>query len=72
MANCVDPEQTDPSEAALSESALCAYAILSETLVYQILGHLPLSTIFLPNEFQLLLVCYKILLRTGFMGENVV
>ena len=35
----VDPDLT----AVWSESALFAYAILSETLVYKILGHLPYS-----------------------------
>ena len=37
MANSVDPDQ---SEAVLSWSALFAYVILSEILVYKILGHL--------------------------------
>ena len=41
MANSVDPDQTAPSGAVWSGSALFAYAILSETLVYEILGHLP-------------------------------
>ena len=31
--NCVDPDQTAPT--------LFTYAILSDTLVYDILGHLP-------------------------------
>ena len=35
MANSVDPDQTAPSEAVGSGSALFAYAIL-----YKILGHL--------------------------------
>ena len=35
MANSADPDQT-----ASSGSALFAYAILSETLVFKILGHL--------------------------------
>ena len=39
MANSVDPEQTAPS--VCSGSVLFAYAILSETLVFKILGHLP-------------------------------
>ena len=34
MANSVDPDQT-------AGSALFAYNVLSETLVFQILGHLP-------------------------------
>ena len=33
MANSIDPDQSAPS--------LLAYTILSETLVYQIFGHLP-------------------------------
>ena len=38
MANSVDPDQTAPrSDLGLH----FAYAILSETLVYEILGHLP-------------------------------
>ena len=40
MANSVDPDQTAPSGAVWSGSALFAYAILSETLVYEILGYL--------------------------------
>ena len=41
MANSADPDQIAPSGAVWSGSALFAYAILSETLVYEILGHLP-------------------------------
>ena len=41
MANSVDPDQTASSEAVGSGSALFAYIILSDTLVYEILGHLP-------------------------------
>ena len=40
MANSVDPGQTAPSRAVWSGSTLFAYAILSDTLVYKILGHL--------------------------------
>ena len=40
MAKSIDPNQTAPSEADWSESALFAYAILLETLVFEILGHL--------------------------------
>ena len=39
MANSVDPDQTAPSGAVWSGSALFAYAILSDTLVYEILRH---------------------------------
>ena len=39
MANNVDADQTAPSGAVWSGSALFAYAILLETLVYKILGH---------------------------------
>ena len=39
MANSEDPYQTAPSGAIKSGSALFAYAILSTTLVYKILGH---------------------------------
>ena len=38
MANCVDPDQTAPSGAVLSGSTLFAYAILSETFLYESLG----------------------------------
>ena len=41
MANSVDPDQTAPLGAVWSGSALFAYVILSETLVFEILGHLP-------------------------------
>ena len=41
MTNSVDPDQT----AVWSGSALFAYVILSETLVFEILGHLPYSAI---------------------------
>ena len=41
MANYVDPDQTAPEGAVWSGSTLFAYAILSETLVYEALGHLP-------------------------------
>ena len=40
-ANSVDPDQTAPSGAVWSGSALFAPAILLVTLVYEILGHLP-------------------------------
>ena len=40
MANSEDPDQTAPSGAVWSGSALFAYAILSETFVYEISGHL--------------------------------
>ena len=41
MTKSVDPDQTAPSGAVWSGSALFAYSILSDCLVYQILGHLP-------------------------------
>ena len=41
MTNNINPDQPAPSGAILSGSTLFAYAILSETLVYKILGHLP-------------------------------
>ena len=40
MANSVDPDQTAPEGAVWSGSVLFAYAILSETLVFEILGYL--------------------------------
>ena len=40
MANNVDPDQTALG-AVCSGSALFAYVILSDTLVFEILGHLP-------------------------------
>ena len=36
MANSVEPDQTAPSGAVWSGSAMFAYAILSETLVHEI------------------------------------
>ena len=39
MANSEDPDQTATSGAVLSGSALFAYGILSETLVFKILGY---------------------------------
>ena len=39
MANNVDPDQTATSGVVWSGSALFAYAILSEMLMYKILGH---------------------------------
>ena len=41
MANSVDPDQTAPSGAVWYGSALFAYVILSDTLVFKILGYLP-------------------------------
>ena len=41
MANSVDPDQATPLGAVWSGAALFAYAILSDTLVYNILGHSP-------------------------------
>ena len=41
MANSEDPDQTAPSGAVWSGSALFAYGILLVTLVFEILGHLP-------------------------------
>ena len=38
MANTVDPDQTAPSGAVWSGSALFAYVILLEALVFEILG----------------------------------
>ena len=39
VANSVDPDQSAPSGAVWSGSALFAYVILSETLVFEILGY---------------------------------
>ena len=41
MTNSVDPDQTAPSGAVWSGSALFAFVILSETLVFEFLEHLP-------------------------------
>ena len=41
MANSVEQDQTAPLGAVWSGSALFAYAILSDTLMYESLGHLP-------------------------------
>ena len=40
-ANSADPDQTAPEGAVWSGSALFAYAILSDSLVFKILEHLP-------------------------------
>ena len=40
MAHSENPDQTAPSGAEWSGSALFAYGILSETLVFEILGYL--------------------------------
>ena len=40
MANSEDPDQTAPSGAVWSGSALFVYGISSETLAFKILGHL--------------------------------
>ena len=45
MANSVDPDQTALSGAVWSGSALIAYAVLSDQLVFEILGYLPKSQI---------------------------
>ena len=42
-ANSADPDQTAPEGAVWSGSALFAYVILSDSLVFEILGHLPYS-----------------------------
>ena len=47
MANSVDPDQTSPSGAVWSGSALFAYVILSETLVFGILGLSPYWFLFM-------------------------
>ena len=41
MANSVDPDQTAPSGAVWSGSALFEYTILLDTLVYEFQGYLP-------------------------------
>ena len=41
MANSADPDQTAPSGVVWSGSTLFAYAILTDHLVFEILGHLP-------------------------------
>ena len=43
-ANRVDPDQTAPEGAVWSGSALFAYAILSDKLVFEILAHFAVST----------------------------
>ena len=55
MANSVDPEQTAPLGAVCSGSTLFAYATLSDTLVYEILGHLPYNAIKLGSQMLILL-----------------
>ena len=41
MANSVDPDKTALSGTVQSWSALFAYVILSDTLVFEIFGHIP-------------------------------
>ena len=65
MANSVDPDQTAPSGAVWSGSTLCAYTILLDTLVYEILGHLPYYQI---KKYEL--QCQKMYLRTCVPSEN--
>ena len=43
MTNGADPDQTTPEGAISSGSTLFACGILTETLVFLILGHLPYS-----------------------------
>ena len=52
MANSADPDQTVHSGAVWSESALFEYVILSDTLVYEILGHLPYHKICFVQKLQ--------------------
>ena len=52
MANSVDPDQTFPSGAVQSGSALFAYVVLSDTLVYKLSGHL----------FIYILICFLVYL----------
>ena len=53
MANSVEIDQTAPSEAVRSRSALFAYAILLATLVYKILGHYCIAKNFKKNRKNL-------------------
>ena len=50
MANSLDPNQTAPEGAVWSGSTLFAYDILSDLLVYKILGHLPFFLFFRENK----------------------
>ena len=43
MANSVDPDQTAPRSSLIWVYTVCL-CILSDTLVYEILGHLPKAT----------------------------
>ena len=58
MANSVDPDQSAPSGAVWSGSALFAYVFLSDTLVLEMLGHLPYYYIHL-SHFQYLIYLYR-------------
>ena len=60
MANSVDPDQTAPSGAVWSGSALFAYAILSATLVYEILGHLPFFVVYSKSAVWMAQLAQKI------------
>ena len=51
MSNSVDPDQTAPSGAVRSGSAMFTYAILSETLVYGIFGRLPYNNVLITFSF---------------------
>ena len=59
MANSADPDYTAPEVAVWSGSALFAYAILSDILVYENFGHLPYHChiFILLNKVRLDLIC---------------
>ena len=70
MANSKNPDQTGPSGAVWSGSTLIAYAILSETLVYGILGHIPYHIITIIHCVDCVIIlpmflCFSVHKRSG-------
>ena len=59
MANSVDTDQTVPSGAVWSGSALFAYIILSDTLVFKFLGHVPYTGVYINRSIVRILHLFK-------------
>ena len=75
MANSVDPDQTAPSGAVWSGSALFAYAISSEALVYKMFGHLPYLCCFFSNpllltEHHISYIIIRFLINVQVQGQH--
>ena len=58
MANSEDPDQTTPSGVVWSGSALFAFGILSETLVFESLGLLQYSALDIIQKVDVCLALY--------------